>query len=140
MSTKRLILSASLSVEQFDHGYWYATEVRSFARSLGIRYVSRLRKDELEDLIQHFLRTGRVEDSSRSTQTTSNAPDSDRPLSSRPRARPSSGRGPRRWRCQFVWHIPHATSDCITMAGSVTFSLPESSANFRLISSRLASR
>ncbi len=45
---------------EFDNGYWYATEIKQFAREIGIPSASKLRKDELEALIKHFLRTGKV--------------------------------------------------------------------------------
>lgn len=45
---------------QFDNGYWYATELKSFAKSIGIPFTNRLRKDELEDSIKRFLKTGKV--------------------------------------------------------------------------------
>lgn len=53
-------LSASMSVAQFDHGYWYATELRQFADTLGIPLTGRLRKDELERGIKQFLRSGTI--------------------------------------------------------------------------------
>ncbi|MCY4025917.1 MAG: SAP domain-containing protein [Acidobacteria bacterium] len=52
-------LRSSMSVEEFDDGYFYATELRAFARQLGIP-VGRRRKLELEALIRGFLRTGVV--------------------------------------------------------------------------------
>jgi len=33
---------------QFDNGYWYATEIKNFAKRIGIPFASKLRKDELE--------------------------------------------------------------------------------------------
>ncbi len=51
-------LSASMSPTQFDHGYWYATELKVFADTLGIPSAAGLRKDELEAAIQQFLRSG----------------------------------------------------------------------------------
>ena len=53
-------LSASMTLAQFDNGYWYATELKGFAKSLGIPFTNRLRKDELEDRIKRFLKTGKV--------------------------------------------------------------------------------
>jgi len=47
-----------MTEEQFDSGYWYAVEIKAFADEIGIPSASRLRKDELEILIKHFLRTG----------------------------------------------------------------------------------
>ncbi|MCY3843854.1 MAG: SAP domain-containing protein [Acidobacteria bacterium] len=52
-------LRPSMSVEEFDGGYFYATELKAFARQLGIA-VGRRRKLELEALIRDFLRTGVV--------------------------------------------------------------------------------
>lgn len=49
-----------MTVAQFDNGYWYATEIKHFAKSIGIPSVGKLRKDELEKAIKLFLRTGKV--------------------------------------------------------------------------------
>jgi SAP domain-containing protein len=49
-----------MTVRQFDHGYWYATELKHFAKGLGIPSASRLRKDELERAIRMFLKTGTI--------------------------------------------------------------------------------
>lgn len=51
-------LLPTMSVDQFDNGYWCADELRQFARSLAIPRVSRLRKDELESAIRHYLAHG----------------------------------------------------------------------------------
>jgi SAP domain-containing protein len=53
-------LRESMTEQEFDNGYWYAMEVKAFAKRLGIESVSTMRKDELEHLIKHFLRTGRL--------------------------------------------------------------------------------
>ena len=53
-------LSRSTTLGQFDNGYWYASELRAFARRIGIAGVSRLRKDELEGAVRRFLQTGEV--------------------------------------------------------------------------------
>ena len=53
-------LSASMSLTQFDHGYWYATELKEFADEIGIPSAARLRKDELERAIKQFLRSGTI--------------------------------------------------------------------------------
>ena len=50
-------LRSSMSVEEFDDGYFYATELKAYARQVGIA-VGRRRKLELEALIRDFLRTG----------------------------------------------------------------------------------
>jgi hypothetical protein len=54
-------LSASMTLAQFDNGYWYAAELKSFAKSLGIPFTNRLRKDELQRHIKRFLKTGKVD-------------------------------------------------------------------------------
>jgi hypothetical protein len=50
-----------MTEQEFDNGYWYAVEIKTFANEIGIRSAAKLRKDQLEALIKHFLRTGRVE-------------------------------------------------------------------------------
>lgn len=62
---KKPTLSRSMSVEQFDNGYWYAIEIQAFADEIGIPLAARLRKDELEKLIKHFLQTGKVKSPTR---------------------------------------------------------------------------
>lgn len=49
-----------MSISDFDNGYWYATEIKTFAIQLGVVGVSKLRKDELETIIKQYLRTGVV--------------------------------------------------------------------------------
>ncbi len=56
-------LSRSMTVEQFENGYWYATEIKEFAREIGVPSAGKLRKDELEKEIISFLRTGRIKNS-----------------------------------------------------------------------------
>src|SRR5258705_7427914 len=53
-------LSATMTVKQFDNGYWYATEVKEFAERIGIPSANKLRKDELERAIKLFLETGKI--------------------------------------------------------------------------------
>src|SRR5437762_3016236 len=43
---------------EFDNGYWYADELQKFAEEIGVPSARRLRKDELERAVKHFLRTG----------------------------------------------------------------------------------
>ena len=52
---KKPKLSKSMTEEQFDNGYWYAIEVKALADEIGIPLASKLRKDEIEELIKHFL-------------------------------------------------------------------------------------
>jgi hypothetical protein len=46
---------------QFDNGYWYALELKAFAKTIGISSPTKLRKDELERAIRGFLKTGKIE-------------------------------------------------------------------------------
>ncbi|MDE2771912.1 MAG: SAP domain-containing protein [Bacteroidota bacterium] len=50
-----------MSLEEFDNGYFYAADLKVFAREIGIT-VGNFRKFELEELIREFLRTGKVPD------------------------------------------------------------------------------
>lgn len=50
-----------MTVEEFENGYWYATEVRDFAKDIGIPDAAKLRKDELEMAIKTFLAKGKAE-------------------------------------------------------------------------------
>jgi SAP domain-containing new25 len=54
-------LSPSMTLAQFDNGYWYAVELKSFARGLGFASANDLRKDELERAIRTFLKSGAIE-------------------------------------------------------------------------------
>ena len=44
-----------MTIQEFDHGYWYATELKRFARAIGIRGASALRKDQLESAVRSVL-------------------------------------------------------------------------------------
>lgn len=57
-SPKRL--SRSMGLTQFDNGYWYAAELKQFAKETGIAHAGTLRKVELEHAIKLFLKTGRI--------------------------------------------------------------------------------
>jgi hypothetical protein len=54
--TKSPKLAKTMSEAEFINGYWYATELKTFARSIGITSANQLRKDELEPLILEYLR------------------------------------------------------------------------------------
>ena len=56
----RTKLSTVMTVTQFDNGYWYATELQEFAKTIGIASANKLRKDELEKAIKLFLETGKI--------------------------------------------------------------------------------
>ena len=49
-----------MSLREFRNGYWYATDLIAFGKELGLPAASRMRKNELEDAITAFLRTGRL--------------------------------------------------------------------------------
>ncbi|MEK6337334.1 MAG: SAP domain-containing protein [Acidobacteriota bacterium] len=49
-----------MRLDQFDNGYWYATDLKEFAQTIGIPSANKLRKDELEKAIKLFLKTGKV--------------------------------------------------------------------------------
>ncbi len=53
-------LSKGVTSEEFDNGYWYANDLKRFAKEIGIPNSSKLRKDELESLIKTYLKTGKV--------------------------------------------------------------------------------
>ncbi len=57
---KKVKLTKSITETEFDTGYWYAHELKTFVKELGITNSSRLRKDELEKLIKQYIRTGEV--------------------------------------------------------------------------------
>jgi SAP domain-containing new25 len=52
------VLSPTMTVRDFENGYWYLDQLKDFAESLGIPAAKKLRKDELENAIVVFLRTG----------------------------------------------------------------------------------
>ena len=52
-------LSKTMTVKQFDAAYFYASELKAFAREIGI-VTGNFRKIELEELIKEFLSTGVV--------------------------------------------------------------------------------
>ena len=63
---QKVKLSTSMTVTQFENGYWYTTELKDFARTIDIPFANRLRKDELEACIKVFLKTGKIESPLRS--------------------------------------------------------------------------
>jgi hypothetical protein len=66
---------------QFDNGYWYATEIKEFAKTIGIPSASRLRKDELEKAIKVFLKTGKIESPTKRSLSTAGPKDVEQGLS-----------------------------------------------------------
>jgi hypothetical protein len=51
-------LSPTMTLRDFQNGYWYQVQLRDFADRIGIPGAKKLRKDELEKAIVLFLRTG----------------------------------------------------------------------------------
>jgi hypothetical protein len=51
-------LSPTMTLREFENGYWYLDQLKQFAKRIGIPAAHRLRKDELEKAIVAFLRTG----------------------------------------------------------------------------------
>src|SRR5213078_4353144 len=51
-------LSPTMTLREFENGYWYLDQLKGFAERIGIPAAKRLRKDELEKAIVLFLRTG----------------------------------------------------------------------------------
>jgi len=49
-----------MTVARFDNGYWYAVDLKRFAHAIGVPSAGTLRKDQLEHVIRHFLRTRRM--------------------------------------------------------------------------------
>src|SRR5262245_34015846 len=51
-------LSPMMTQRDFESGYWYLDQLKEFAARIGIPAAKKLRKDELENAIITFLRTG----------------------------------------------------------------------------------
>ncbi|HVH56018.1 MAG TPA: hypothetical protein VM791_07175 [Vicinamibacterales bacterium] len=51
-------LSPTMTMREFDNGYWYLDQLKNFAERIGIPAAKKERKDELERAIGAFLRTG----------------------------------------------------------------------------------
>jgi hypothetical protein len=50
-------LSPTMTLRDFENGYWYLDQLKHFAERIGIPAAKTLRKDELEKAIVAFLRT-----------------------------------------------------------------------------------
>ena len=55
-----IALSPTMTLRDFENGYWYLDQLKNFAESIGIPAAKKLRKDELEKGIVAFLRTGKA--------------------------------------------------------------------------------
>src|SRR5437867_4914977 len=51
-------LSPMMTLRDFENGYWYLDQMTNFAERISIPAAKKLRKDELENAIVAFLRTG----------------------------------------------------------------------------------
>jgi hypothetical protein len=49
-----------MTLQQFENGYWYTTDLKAFAEAIGIPAAKKLRKDELEKAIKSFLTNGQT--------------------------------------------------------------------------------
>ena len=74
-------LSSVTTLLEFDNGYWYATELKAFATTIGIPSATRLRKDELEKAIKGFLETGTIRSPTKRRLSTPGTKDVERGLS-----------------------------------------------------------
>src|SRR5215831_10749175 len=70
-------LSRSMTEAEFDNGYWYADDLKKFAEEIGVPSAGRLRKDELELAVKHFLRTGEARNFAKRAMTKSGPRDID---------------------------------------------------------------
>ena len=77
----RTKLSRAMTLTQFDNGYWYATELKEFAKTIGIPSANKLRKDELEKAIKLFLETGEIKSPTKRSLSTPGSKDVERGLS-----------------------------------------------------------
>jgi hypothetical protein len=76
----RMKLSVTMTVAQFDNGYWYAYDLKEFAERIGIATAHKLRKDELERAIKFFLETGKIKSPTKRSLSTSGRKDVERGL------------------------------------------------------------
>jgi hypothetical protein len=53
-------LIPTMTVREFENGYWYLEQLKTFADRIRIPDANKLRKDELEKAIVAFLRTGKA--------------------------------------------------------------------------------
>jgi hypothetical protein len=73
--TKKTKLSASMTLAQFENGYWYAAELKEFAKTIGIPFANKLRKDELQTAIKHLLKTGKIKSPTKRSLSTAGPKD-----------------------------------------------------------------
>jgi hypothetical protein len=73
-------LTKAITLDQFDRGYFYSTELKEFAETIGIPSAGKLRKDELETAIRTFLSTGEIQKPTKRALSKSGIKDVDRGL------------------------------------------------------------
>ena len=49
-----------MTIKEFENKYWYMSELKELAKSLKIPFDSKIRKEQLEEMISQFLQTGIV--------------------------------------------------------------------------------
>ena len=42
----------NISISEFNNSYWYAIELKAYAKRIGYEKINKLRKDELEKIIK----------------------------------------------------------------------------------------
>jgi SAP domain-containing new25 len=77
---KTTSLSPTMTLREFENGYWYLVQLKDFADSIGIPAARQLRKDELEKAVVAFLRTGKAESPTRRSLSRSGVKDVERGL------------------------------------------------------------
>jgi hypothetical protein len=76
-------LSPTMTVRDFENGYFYLVDLKHFAERIGIPAAKNLRKDELEKAIVAFLRTGKAALPTKRSLRTTGVKDVDRGLTLR---------------------------------------------------------
>ena len=74
-------LFPTITLREFENGYWYLHQLKAFADGVGIPSAKKLRKDELEKAIVAFLRTGKAELPTKRTLRTTGVKDLEHGLS-----------------------------------------------------------
>ena len=58
--TKQTKLTSKTSLREFENNYWYALDLKAFAKTIRIKGSNKLRKDQLEKIIKNYLSTGLI--------------------------------------------------------------------------------
>ena len=77
---RKMKLSPSMTLSQFENGYWYATQLKDFGDADQISSANKLRKDELEKAIRSFLKTGKTRNPTKRNLSTNGIKDVERGL------------------------------------------------------------